>query len=270
MTRLATAALILALWSFPAWANAKMTLLVQTLAISEVAQILRAEGLAYAETLHQDMLDGQGGDFWYVQVDRIYDTAAIEEAVRQSLETGMTEAEIEAALAFFGSARGDQIISFENAARRAMSDPDVETEARARFAALRDSPNHVFDRVQRFIEVNDLIERNVSGAMSSHHNFYTGLSDGRFIALDSQEILSLVWSEEGSIREDTQGWLSGFLLLAYEPLPQEDLDAYIDYSETASGRALNAALFDGFGQVYQDISYALGRAIALSADAEEI
>ena len=48
------------------------------------------------------------------------------------------------------------------------------------------------------------------------------------------------------------------------------LETYLAFSRTDAGKALNAALFDGYEAMYRDISYALGRAVALSAQGNDI
>ena len=260
----------LVLGAGPSWANARMTMLMDALRIPEVVAILRAEGFAYAQDLDQDMLDGQGGAFWQEQIRGIYDSERITEQLRQSLEQGLEPDEVEAALAFFSSEQGALIVSLENAARQAMSDPDVETAARDVYASLKGSEDPLLRLVTRYIEDNDLLERNVTGSMSANFQFYKGLSDGRFSEQSEAQILEEVWSQQDSIREDTEYWLNGFLLMAYQPLPLETMQLYVDYSASDAGQALNAALFDGFEGIYRDISYALGRAIALNAQGDEI
>ncbi|WP_227271554.1 DUF2059 domain-containing protein [Roseobacter weihaiensis] len=263
-------AICLSVSALPAWANARVTLLMDALKVTEVVSILRAEGLSYAQTLDADMLNGQGGAFWTSQVDRIYDAERIEETVRAALEAGLEEEEIEAALAFFTSERGTRIVRLENAARTAMADPEVDEAAREIYESLRDSDGPLVQLVSHYIDVNDLLERNVSGAMSANYQFYKGLSDGRFMRRSDADILDEVWAQQDDIRTDTESWLHGFLLMAYQPLPLEDMQAYVDYSASPEGQALNAALFEGFETVYRDLSYALGRAVALNAAGDEI
>lgn len=263
-------AVLLALSAGPTWANARMTLLMDALMMPDVVAILRAEGLAYAEDLNNDMLGGQGGAFWQGQVRQIYDAERITERLRQALEEGLEPDEIEAALAFFGTEEGARIISLENAARQAMSDPAVEAAARDTYASLKGGNDPLYVLVSRYIDDNDLLDRNVSGAMSANFQFYMGLSDGRFSDQSEEDILSEVWSQQDSIREDTEYWLNGFLLMAYQPLSLETMQDYADYSASDPGQALNAALFEGFEAVYRDISYALGRAIALNAEGDGI
>lgn len=253
-----------------AWANAKITLLMDALQVDEAVQILRDEGFAYADTLEADMLNGEGGSFWDAQVRQIYDIDRITERVRQALESRLSQEDVDLAIAFFGSEAGTQITTLENAARRAMLDSAVETAARDVYASLRGTDDPLMRLVSAFVDANDLIDRNVSGSMNSYVQFYMGLSDGRFLEQTEDQILQEVWSQQEEIRENTDAWLHGFLLMAYQPVPLTDLEAYVAYSDTPAGQALNAALFEGFEYVYSDISYALGRAIALNADGDEI
>ncbi|MFN6953040.1 MAG: hypothetical protein ACK4NE_10675, partial [Albidovulum sp.] len=50
------------------------------------------------------------------------------------------------------------------------------------------------------------------------------------------------------------------LALAYGPLTDEDLRAYLDYSRSPEGKRLNTALFAAFDAVFEPISRELGRA----------
>ena len=61
-----------------------------------------------------------------------------------------------------------------------------------------------------------------------------------------------------------------FLLMAFNPLNDAELQAYIDYSQSSSGQALNAALFEGFDARYREISYELGRLIAGISTASDL
>lgn len=263
-------ALFLTVMASPVWANSRVTILMDVLKVSQVVEILRAEGLAYAAVLDQDMLGGQGGPFWQEQVSGIYDVQRISERLRKALETEMDADDIEAAIDFFGSDLGRQIVDQENAARRAMMDPDLEQAALDFYAESVTAQDPMTGLIVTFIAANDLLDRNVSGAMSSNFQFYKGLSDGRYTSQSEADILNDVWEQEAEIREDTDGWLNGFLFMAYQSLSVEALQQYIDYSTSPEGQALNAALFDGFEAVYRDVSYGLGRAVALNAKVDDI
>ena len=264
------AAILFSFVAFPAWANAKVTLLLDAMQVREVLMILRDEGFAYGADLDADMLDGRGGPFWAAQLRRIYDLDQMEEVIRRAFETGMTAAEIDAALAFFSTEGGAQIIALENSARRAISDPQVEEAAMARYAEMAGDDTELMRQVRRYIAVNDLLEWNVSGAMTANYQFYMGLSDGGYHPRSEEEILAEVWSQQEDIRADTESWLGAYLVMSYQPLAPQVLQAYVDFAETEAGKALNAALFEGFDIIYSDISYALGRGVSLLVDGDEI
>lgn len=263
-------ALAFAITAAPVWANARITLLMDALRIEEVVEILRIEGFAHSEILNADMLDGRGGAFWDAQIRQIYDAEILFERIRQALTDGLETSEIDALLTFYGSPEGQQIVSLENAARRAMAHPAVEQSARDAFTALEGSTDAHLERVQAFIAGNDLLARNLSGTMSAHVQFYKGLSDGRYLIQSEGEILAEVWSQQEDIRTATMDWVNGFILMAYQPLDLAVLDAHVAFSMTPAGQALNSALFDGFESANLEISYALGRAVALNARGDEI
>ncbi|MEP5088078.1 MAG: DUF2059 domain-containing protein, partial [Paracoccaceae bacterium] len=223
-----------------------------------------------ADELNSDMLNGQGGGFWTTQVDQIYDIDRMRETVRAGLEQSLTDADIDGTIAFFQTTAGARIVSLENAARAAMSDDTVEDVARQNYREALQTDSTRLDVIAEFIDVNDLIERNVSGALTSNYQFYRGLVDGDAFEMSEEEVTAEVWSQEAEIREDTTEWLFGFLIMAYQPLSDEDLNAYLTFSRTETGKALNAGLFVGFDRLYVDISYGLGRAVALEMSGNDI
>ena len=73
-----------------------------------------------------------------------------------------------------------------------------------------------------------------------------------------------------AIRSDTETWVYSYLSMAYQPLADSDLEAYVALSETEAGRVLNRALFEGFDQMDVAISRALGTAAARFMAGEDI
>jgi hypothetical protein len=234
--------LLFVLSAVQAAADARMSVLIDVLRLPEAAQILAAEGLGYADTLNTEMLNGQGGAGWQVQVAAIYDASGL----------------------------GAKIIGLENSARQAIQDPDVEEAARARYLALDGTDDARLARIERYIETGDMLNRNVASALNSNVQFLRGLADGDAIEMSEEDILADVSGDLEATQDDTKSWLFGFLLLAYHPLTDAELDSYITFSQTAAAQALNRALFDGFGTSYDGISYALGRAVALNMTAQEL
>lgn len=264
------ATLLVVVTTLPVWAGARHTVLMDVMQIRELSRILHEEGLEFGDSLSRDWLGGQGGSAWAQQVARIYDVERINEGIRAGLEPALSGDALEDAITFFASDLGGRIITLENSARTALADPAIEQEARAQYAALQGEADERLVQIDRMIDAGDLLNRNVTSALNSNYQFLRALVDGDVYAMSDDEILSDVLSERDQIAEDTSGWLGAFMLLAYSPLSLEELMAYADFSETSAGKALNAGLFAGFDPLYEDISYGLGRAMALNMAAEEL
>jgi hypothetical protein len=269
MRHLLAAALIV-MTALPLWANARHTVLMDVLRIAELSAILHEEGIAFGSTLDRDWLEGRGGPAWSGQVTRIYDAGRIAEGIRAGLEPALEGAALEDVITFFASETGTRIVTLENAARAALADPVIEEEARARFADLDGSDDPRIAQIARMIEAGDLVNRNVTSSLNSNFHFLRALVDGDVYAMTEDEILEDVLAERDAIAEDTRGWLGAFMVLAYSPLTLDELTAYADFAASDAGRALNAGFFAGFDPLYEDISYALGRAMALNIVAEEL
>lgn len=262
--------LVMMVSAISAFADARMSVLVDVLRLPEAARILSDEGLTHAQELNAEMLNGQGGPGWQLQVERIYEPALMVEMVRAELERELEGDLLEDVIVFYASDLGAEIIRLENEARRAIQDADIEEAARARYAALEGSDDARLGLITEYIESGDMISTNVTSAMNSNLQFLKGLEEGGAIEMSEDEMLADVTRDMDESTEDTTAWLYGYLLLAYSPLSDDDLSVYVAFSESPAGQALNRALFAGFGKAYEDISYALGRAVALNMSAEEL
>lgn len=260
----------LSVLGMPLWADARMSVLVDVLKLAEVAQILVQEDHAYAQELDQDMLDGKGGAAWQVQVDAILDEARMVEQVRRALAARLQGQLLEDAITFYASELGGRIIQFENTGRIAFADPDIETAAQDRYQALQDTNDPRLNAIRRFVNDGDMVELNIQGTLSANYQFMRGMADGGALNMTENEILADVAGQTDQVSEDTSKWIFSFMLMAYSPLSDAELQRYITFGASAAGKALNLALFEGFGASYEDISYGLGRAIALNMGAQEL
>ncbi len=255
---------LLWLLTLPAWADARMTVLVDLLELQEAAVILSDEGLSHAEALNQEMLGGQGGPGWQMQVESIHDAGRMVEMVRRALEETMTPDEVETAIAFYSADLGSRIVALENAGRAAIADREVELIARANYGVLAGDHDPRIALVRRLIDAADMIDRNVSTALNSNFQFLRGMRDGGALEDSDEDLLADIGTDLDAVTEDTSVWVHAYMLLAYHPLSDAEIEDYATFAETDAGRALNRGLFDGFGKAYEDISYALGRAAALN------
>ena len=246
--------------------------LFDALQLDRVVALMREEGAEQGEALADEMFATRDRAGWRLSVSRVYDEGVMRARLLEGLSEALEGQDVGVMTDFFASERGERIVDLELAAREAMTDEEVEEAARATWLLMAEEDPDRARRVEAFIEANDLVEENVEGALNANLAFLRGLSDGGGFPepLPEDELLAQVWASEPELRSDLEGWLGGFLSLAYEPLEDEALDAYVAFSETPEGRALNRALFDGFDAMYRGVSYDLGRAAAAQMAGQDI
>ncbi|MEE9387485.1 MAG: DUF2059 domain-containing protein [Paracoccaceae bacterium] len=246
--------------------------LAHALGLPEIIQVMRDEGLGYGSDLAENMFPGRNDSAWGQVVIGIYDLDRMAEIALAGFADSIDEADIPMLTAFFESPLGVEIVKLEISARIALMDDAVDAANKANVVQLMANESPRLALLQRFIEVNNLLESNVVGALNSNYAFYTGLVEGGAYEepISEDQILSDVWEQEADIRQDTSEWLFGFLSMAYSPLSDADMAAYIELSETDAGQALNTALFAGFDEMFVEISHALGLAAARIMASEEL
>lgn len=252
--------------------NAKAVELFDALALGEVVDIMREEGIAYSDDLAADFFPGRSITEWNRVVDIIYDADDMQAEIQSAFVEALDGDDVDNMLSFFNSEIGQEIIDLEISARRALMDDEIERMAEENAAIAMDDETNRFLQVRDFIEVNDLIDSNVVGAMNSNYAFYVGLLDGGAFGddLTEEQILADVWSSEQDIRQSTTEWAFSFLLLAYQPLNDDELQAYTDFSKTAAGAQLNDALFGAFDEMLERISRDLGLAVSRYMGEQEL
>ena len=248
--------------------------LEKALQLDEIFAVMREEGIAYGEEVAADLFPGPAGATWDREVSRIYDTGRVLPVFRDRFEARLEDAgaDVPAMIDFFSSDLGRKVTTLELSARRALLDDAVEEASRLTYDKLRMESDPLLLRVDAFVEANDLVEANVTGAMNANLAFYGGLGDAGVLGpeVSEAEILSRVWAQEPDIRNETEEWIYSYLVMAYAPLSQAELDAYTDFSRTEAGRALNTALFAGFDEVFVDVSRQLGRAAGTELTGQDL
>ena len=255
----------IAVWmsAVTAQAQAQVSIAMDLLKIAELVNIMRIEGTDYAETLNEEMLNGQGGPVWVEQVNGIYNADQMSEVVRRDLAT-LSDAHLRQINQFYASNLGSQVVELEMAGRRAMMQDELKNLAQDAYqTALAENPE-TLDAVHTIARVGDMVERNVTAALTANYRFYLGMVEGGAFVLTQDEMLAQAWDQEDEVRRETFSWLMGYLMLSYQPLDDAETKQLVDFVQTPAGRALNAAIFAGFSTMYADISYALGRAVALN------
>jgi len=267
-------ALLLLVWT-PAMAatpTPEERRLLEALGMSDVLEVMRAEGLDYAGELETQFFPGSGGAAWEATVSGIYATGAMREIFITDFAGRLEPATVEKALDFFESDLGERVITLEVSARSALLDPEVEDESKALLEDLIAADGPRIGRLRAFVDANDLVESNVVGALNANYAFYVALNEGDAFpyAMSEEEMLADVWSQEPEIRRDTEEWIYSYLALAYRPLTGGELDAYIAFSESDVGRRYNRALFEAFDTMFTAISRRLGASVARFMSGQKI
>lgn len=244
--------------------------LIEALGIPELLEIMRTEGRQFGMEIGADFLPDGGGATWQAVVARLYDKESMHASVAQALEAQIAPRHIPPLMAFLTSETGRQIVHQEILGREAFLDPATEEAARESYRQAKEAQTERLALLADYVAVNDLVAFNVAGALTSNLRFYSGLVEGGAIEMSEEEMLADVWAQEDEIRADTEEWLLSYLLMAYAPLSDAQIDEYIALSRTPAGEALNRALFAGFDAMYADLSYALGLAVALQMRGEDL
>ena len=258
----------------PAEVMVSVVALTQTMRIGEIIEVLRDEGIDYGKTLETDMFPGAGGPGWAAEVDRIYDAVRMQDAFQGGLARQLARAPdgIASMQDFFGSDLGQKVLRLEIEARRALLDDAAEEAAKLAWEDMSGSDSGRVALLERFAAANDLVESNVMGALNANLSFYQGMAEGGAFGgeMTEDQMLADVWGQEAEVRQQVADWLFPYLALAYAPLTDEELEAYIAYSESPAGQQLNAALFAAFDGVFTPVSKALGLAVARELQGQDI
>jgi hypothetical protein len=258
----AAASIALAPLSARAEVSPEVEALMQAMDMEGLFEVMHLEGQDYGDMLEDELFTDRGGAAWDAVVSQTYDPTVMYDRFAARFSDELQGVEIAPITAFFASDLGQRIVNYEISARRALLEEGIEEAAEETWRELAETGDPRLAMVEEFVTVNDLVESNVMGAMNANLAFYGGLLDGNAFPRQMSEemVLADVWGQEEMIREDTTEWVHSYLLMAYQPLSDADLRAYIDMAATDEGRALNRALFAAFDDVFTDISATLGLA----------
>ena len=246
--------------------------LFDVMKLGKIISVMREEGLAYGASLGDEMMPGRSIPEWPSEVARVYDQDKMIDGMRDAFVATLGDRDMGPIVAFFESDLGQDIVELEYSARVAFLDEAIEEGAIAQYQDREVEDDPMLAAVKSFVATNDYVEANVAGALNSNFAFYTGMIDGGALSsrMSESDILADVWAQEPEIRANTEEWLYSYLLMAYQPLGVEGLNAYEQIMATAEGRAMNAALFESFDQMYVAISRELGQSVAGYMLAEEL
>jgi hypothetical protein len=239
----------------------------------EVLSIMAEEHRQGAEALEAALFPGVGGEEWQAQINTLYTPARMVALFEESFpRDALSDEHIVVIQAFMDSAAGRRLIAGEVAARRAFLEETALEDGSSALMTAMEAEDERLETLLAFNEVNDLIARNVSGAMNARFAFFRGLFDGGAFedGMGEDFMIDDVWAQEPTIRQDTIEWLFSFQFTAYSELENADLQAYVDHSMTDAGQEMVSALFVAFDEMLAILSYDLGYAASEYFAGEDI
>lgn len=246
--------------------TAQIDALFEAMDITGIIEVMHDEGLTHGSEIAEQLMPDADRNSWAQSVARIHDTTQMQALVEAKMRSVLAQTDLDPLLAFYTSRAGRHIVMVELLARRAFLDSAAEAASiKAARTAQIDPDDQTADLIRRIkglIDDSDLIELNVTGALNANMMFLRGLVDGGASDLSRDDILRDVWAQEQTTRDDTRDWLMAFLLVAYHTVNDADLDSYAALWRSPEGRDLNRALFTGFNDMYDQLSYLLARAVA--------
>jgi hypothetical protein len=236
--------------------------LMQAMDMDGLFEVMHLEGQDYGVMLEEQLFPGRGGSAWAAIVSQTYDPTVMYARFAARFADELDGVDVTPITAFFASELGQRVVNYEISARLALLEDGIEEAAIETWRERAETDDPKLALVEEFVEVNDLVESNVMGALNANLAFYGGLLDGNAFPrqMSEEQVLADVWGQEEEIRNDTVEWVHSYLLMAYQPLSDADLETYIAMARTDEGRTLNRALFAAFDEVFTDISATLGLA----------
>ncbi|QGX98544.1 DUF2059 domain-containing protein [Roseovarius faecimaris] len=244
--------------------------LMQVLRVQDTIEIMQEEGALYGGEIARDLIPDVDPTLWSGVIEKIYDEAKMHEVLEAGFTTALTDTDLAPIMAYFTTDEVRDILALELSARRAFLDRETEAYAAARWLELSGKDSSLVSQVEELINDSDLVERNVMGTLNADLMFYQGLTEGGAFELSEEEILADVWANEEELRRSTREWLQSFLLMSYQPVDAATLEEYAAFWRTEAGQDLNRAIFVAFDQMYEDLAYLLGLAIAEQMQIEEL
>lgn len=240
--------------------------LAHLMRLDDMVWIIAIEGRERADALRSAPELPASEDFQR-HIDAIYGRSRILDSLMIHFHDAVDEADLDPALAFYSTDLGRRLIDAEVSVRGAMLDEFATQrmidEAQA---AIAENAPHT-PMMQRMIEDNQLIARNVENGMNSYLALAKGMAKvGAFgVEVTEDDVLRMVMQDYEYAETTTRDWIYAFSNAAYASFSQDELAAYHAFTQTETGKLVTNAVFGAYGQVLELNSYALG--LALGKDA---
>lgn len=247
----------------------------QGLDLGTMMPILRDEAVREAARLEEEGLIQGSGAPWPAVVAHIHDAQRLEEMFRAGAVDALDRVNgqrLDAGLRFYEEGLGRRLVGLETAARRVLLDEKAEAEALEAFQRAFDQDAPRAEQILRLIDRADLVAPNVASGLNASIAFSRGFADGGGfdMPLTDEQAMAEPWAQQDQIEVDATEWLQGFLMTAYAPLSDAEMESYIAYATSPEGQALAQVLFAAFDRVFAQTSYDMGLAAALRLQGRQL
>ncbi|WP_378943795.1 hypothetical protein [Paracoccus sp. R86501] len=245
------------------------------LKIEPQMQIFQQEAVSEAARLDADNMIAGTGRPWAATVGDIHDPMRLQTLFRQGLTRALDRADpalIEQGLRFYETGLGRRMVPLETSARHAMLSDEVTAQASAAFAQAEFQDDSRAEQILRLIDVADLVAPNVSSGLNASVAFSDGFEavGGFDMPLTQDQMLAETWAQQDQIEAETRDWLQSFLMMAYSPLRDDEVETYISFASSPAGRELARVMFAAYDTVFLQTSRDMGMAAGLRLQGQQL
>ena len=173
-------------------------------------------------------------------------------------------------IGFYNSDLGLQVSQLEVSARRAITDPSIEDYVIELVLEAEAQGKRRPQLLRSAIKEMDWVKQNLAGAFEARFAFLEALSQVEGLQLDQGQIFTLMQSDQEALSKEIEEWLLGYMHMAYSPLSDDELTAYLAFQTSPEGMDLNAALFDTFNKLTTENAQKLGQFTASALSAQDL
>lgn len=246
--------------------------IIYLLEVDRLIQIMSEEVVAELEQSLGSGLRPQDAAALRLNLQRIYAPDRIMARLREALAdelAGMDRQTLRIALRFYASPTGRRIIGLELSARQALLDFDQAEIAEDALMMAQERGDPRLEQIERLIATTNVVEAGVVSGLNGSIQVARGFHAAMGHVADPAELTADAARLEDQLRSDVSQWVQRLLLLAYQPLGDEDVEALIVFVSTAEARDLSDCLNRAFDAAFMRLLFEVGMINGAALGGEE-
>ena len=244
--------------------------LYQLLHLDELVDIVSEEGLADANATADAYLQGVTRGGFGASIAKIYDKNSLTSRVKAMFAKALPARSADRIIALSHTHLGREVRQREESSRRAITDPSIEDYVIELVLEAEARGKRRPQLLRSAIKEMDWVKQNLAGAFEARFAFLEAVSQVEGLQLDQGQIFTLMQSDQEALSKEIEEWLLGYMHMAYSPLSDDELTAYLAFQTSPEGMDLNAALFDTFNKLTTENAQKLGQFTASALSAQDL